>query len=134
MITLQSTTKDIGEQLSNLHAADKMKNSKVLLQIISVITFLCRQGVALRGTNDETDSNFSQLLSMKANDDPNLASWLKRKENVYTSATIQNEIIKIMGIHVLRDIATCVETSPFFAIMADERTDKANKEQVTLIV
>ena len=71
---------------------------------------------------------------MKAHDDPNLASWLKRKENVYTSATIQNEIIKIMGIHVLRDIATCVETSPFFAIMADETTDKANKEQVTLIV
>ena len=134
MITLPSTTKDIGEQLSNLHAADKMKNSKALLQIISVITFLCRQGLALRGANDETDSNFSLLLSMKAHDDPNLASWLKRKENVYTSATIQNEIIKIMGIHVLHDIATCVKTSPFFAIMADETTDKANKEQVTLIV
>ena len=133
MITLPSTTKDIREQLSNLHAADKMKNSKALLQIISVITFFCRQGLAQRGANDETDSN-SQLLGMKAHDDPNLASWLKRKESVYTSATIQNEIIKIMGIHVLRDIATCVKASPFFAIMVDEMTDKVNKEQVTLIV
>ena len=43
----------------------------------------------MRATNDETDSNFSQSLTMKAHDDPNLASWLKRKENVYTSATIQ---------------------------------------------
>ena len=43
MIALPSTTRDIREQLSNLHAADKAKNSKALLQIISVITFLCRQ-------------------------------------------------------------------------------------------
>ena len=44
------------------------------------------------------------------------------------------KFIKIMGIHVQCDIATCVKTSPFFAIMADETTDKANKEQVTLII
>ena len=62
----------------------------------------------MRGANDETDSSFSQLLSMKAHDDPNLASWLKIKEKVNTSATIQNEIIKIMGIHVLCNIATCM--------------------------
>ena len=77
MIILLSMTK-----LSNLYTADKMKISKALLQIISVSTLLCRQGLAMRGTNDETDNNFSQLLSMKAHDDPNLASWLKRKENV----------------------------------------------------
>ena len=35
---------------------------------------LCRQGLAMRGANDETDSNFLQLLSMRAHDDPNLAS------------------------------------------------------------
>ena len=46
----------MGEQLSNLHAADKMKNSKAILQIVSVIAFLCRQGLAMRGANDETDS------------------------------------------------------------------------------
>ena len=80
-----------------------MKNSKALLQMILVIAFLYKQGPAMRGTN-ETDSNFSQLLSMKTHDDPNLASWLKRKENVYTSATIKkiNEILKIMGIHVVQ--------------------------------
>lgn len=36
MITLPSTTRDIGEQLSNLHIVDKMKKSKALLQIIIV--------------------------------------------------------------------------------------------------
>ena len=51
---------------------------------------------------------------MKAHGDPNLASWLKRKENISTSATIEN---KIMGTHVLRDIATCVKTSPLFMIL-----------------
>ena len=41
---------------------------------------------------------------MKAKEDPNMAEWLKRKENVYTIPEIQNEIIKVMGLQVLRDI------------------------------
>ena len=38
-------------------------------------------------------SNFSQLLSVKVQDDPNLAALLRRKKNVCTA---QNNIIKIM--------------------------------------
>ena len=105
MVTLPSTTKDIGEQLSQLHATEKANNSKAFLQILSAIKFLCRQGLALRGSGDEADSNFMQLLYLKADEDPNLSTWLKRKDNVYTSATIQNEIIKIMGVSLLRSIA-----------------------------
>ncbi len=42
------------------------------------------------------------MLQMKATQDANLKEWLKRKENVYTSSTIQNEIIKLMGLQLLR--------------------------------
>lgn len=59
---------------------------------------------SMRGDNSESDGNLQQLLRMKAVDSPNLAEWLKRKENVYTSPDIQNEIIKIMGIQVLQEI------------------------------
>ena len=50
------------------------------------------------------NDNFQQLLQMKAKDDPNIAEWLRRKENVYTSPAIQNEIIKVMGLQVLQDL------------------------------
>ena len=60
---------------------------------------------------------------MKAEVDPILAEWLKQKENVYISPTIQNEMIKLMGLLILRDIAS---TTPFLTVMADETTDASN--------
>ncbi len=74
------------------------------------------------------------MLQMKATQDANLKEWLKRKENVYTSSTIQNEIIKLMGLQLLRDMAVQFQTSPFLTIMADETTDASNTEQVTLFI
>ena len=71
---------------------------------------------------------------MKAEKDEILATWLKRKENVYTSPTIQNEIIKLMGLSMLRNIVAELQKAPFLTIMADENTDTSNKEQVTLFL
>lgn len=101
MVTLPATTRDIGEQLSQQHAAQKVKNSEALLQIMSCIRFLSRQVLAMRGDGNESDGNLQELLYMKAADNPNLADRLKRKENVYTSPDIQNEIVKTMGIQLL---------------------------------
>ena len=134
IITLPSTTRDIGEQLSQQHAAQKLKNRQALYQILSLIRFLGRQGLAVRGDGNKSDGNFQQLLRMKAEDDPNLAEWLQRKENVYTSPAIQNEIIKVMGLQVLQDVCADLQSSPFLTVTADETTDSSNREQVTLIV
>ena len=123
-------TRDIGEQPSQQHAAQKVKNRQALYQSLSS---LGRQGLAIRGDGNESDGNFQQLLQMKAMDDPNLAEWLRRKENVYTSPEIQNEIIKVMGLQILRDVSADLQASPFLTVMADETTDSSNREQVTLI-
>ncbi len=37
------------------------------------------------------------MLQMEAVQDVNLKDWLKRKENVYTSPDIQNEVIKLIA-------------------------------------
>ena len=71
---------------------------------------------------------------MKADDYPNLAEWLRRKENVYNSPDIQNEIIKIMGLHLLRSLTKELQRSPFLTIMVDETTDAANGEQTVIII
>ena len=134
MVTLPATTKDIGDQLSHLHASQKVKNRNALLQIVSSIRYLSRQGLALRGDGDESNGNLKQLLRMKAEEDPNLAEWLKRKENVYTSPDVQNELLKVMGLQVLRGIATELQRSPFLTVMVDETSDVSNREQVCMIV
>jgi hypothetical protein len=54
---------------------------------------------------------------MKAEQNQQLREWLKRKENIYTSAIIQNEMIKIMGISILRNIATALQTTPFLIVI-----------------
>ena len=59
---LPSTTRDIGEQLSQQHAAQKLKNRQALDQILSLIRFLGREGLAVRGDQNESDSNFQHLL------------------------------------------------------------------------
>ena len=46
----------------------------------------------LRGDGQELDSNLWQLLHMKADDDPNLAEWLKRKEFLFTPVLIMASI------------------------------------------
>ena len=133
-ITLPATTRDVGEQLCQEHQKEKETNRKMLLKVISCIRYLARQGLALRGDGDEQDGNFMQLLKLKGEDDEAVINWLKRKVNKYTSHEIQNDLLKVMAMQVSRDVATCLQQSPFFAVMVDETTDVSNREQMTVVV
>ena len=134
MITLPATTRDIGEQLSHQHAIQKEKNRDALYQIFSSVKYLGRQGLALRGDGNEKDGNLIQLLLMKAKQDKNLSQWMKRKKDVYTSPEIQNEIVKVLGVKVLRELSSSLQSSPFLTIMVDETTDVSNKEQAAIVI
>jgi len=63
VIMLLKTTKDIGETLSNIHAVEKEDNHDCLRKILSSSHFLGRQALPIRGDGDETDWNYSQLLT-----------------------------------------------------------------------
>ena len=39
-----------------------------------------------------------------------------------------------MAMHVSRDIATCLQQSPFLAVMVDETADVSNGEQMAVVV
>ena len=71
---------------------------------------------------------------MKGGDDPTLFEWLKRKSYKYVSPEIQNEILKVMSRHVLLQVASCLQQSPFLTIMLDETTDISNNEQATTVM
>ena len=55
-----------------------------------------------------------------------------KKANKYLSAVIQNELLQIMALVVLRKSASRISCSSFYSIMADECTDISNKEQLVL--
>ena len=92
------------------------------------------QGLPVRGVGDETDSNFIQLLKLCGQDYPLIECWMKRKSSKYVSHDIQNELMKIMALSMLREIAACIQKSTFFSIMCDECIDSSNREQLVLCI
>ena len=45
---------------------------------------------------------------------------------------MQNEILKVMALDVLRDVAAPIQCSSVYSIMADKSTDSSNREQVVI--
>lgn len=132
LVTIPATTLDVAESLSAQHQREKLERRHCLLKIFSSIHFLARQGLPLRGNGDDSSSNFTQLLKLQAGDDQRLGTWMKRKTDKYTSADVQNEILKVMALHILRKVAFSIRSSKFCTIMVDETTDVSNKEQVVI--
>ncbi|KAK7925889.1 hypothetical protein WMY93_008199 [Mugilogobius chulae] len=104
---------------------------KALLAIFSSIQYLMCQGLSIRGKTDE-DSNIIQLLKVRAQDIPELKSWLAQKENKWLSHDILNEMIEIMAHDVLRTLLKEIKSAEFFAVILDETSDITVKEQVSI--
>ncbi|XP_052249555.1 zinc finger MYM-type protein 1-like [Dreissena polymorpha] len=135
LVTLPATTRDVGEMLSAGHDKEKADNRKQLLQILRSIRFLARQGIALPGHNDD-EGNFMQLLQHHGETDSSILAWLERKRDKFVApdrSFVQNEILQLMALRILRKVASDIKTNEFYTIMADETTDKSNREQVVVV-
>ena len=84
-MTLPLQCIDIGEQLSNQVASEKRDYQQCLLKVLSNLRYLARQGIAIRGDGDESNSNFMQLLRLHQNEDPRIKDWIDKKTitNIY---------------------------------------------------
>ena len=136
MVTVPSTNKDIVVCLSSAKAEERKKNQACFLKVLSSIHFLARQGLALRGDGcGEIEGNYTQLLKLRASDESSvhLNEWLKRKSDKYTSHDMQNEMLGVMALNLLRKIADNVRISKF-TIMIDETTDVSTAEQVVIVL
>ena len=132
IITLPTTTGDVGEMMSSQLAKQRLERRKCLLKLLSNVRFLSRQGLPLRGDGKEMDSNFMQLLTLRSEDVPDLAEWVMHRTDKYTSPEMQNEMIAVMAKMVLRKISQNLQHTTFYTIMVDETTDVSNVEQVVI--
>lgn len=132
-LKLPRETKDIGEVLSAAHLEEKTHNRQQMLTILRNIRFLARQGLPIRG-HDDNKSNFIQLLKLHGESDSSILAWLEKKKEKYTSTDIQNEMLLVMALKILRDVAAHIREDGFFSIMVDETTDQSNREQVVIVI
>ena len=103
-VTLSATTSNVSELLSTQLAKERLERRKCFLKVLSNFCFLSRQGLAFLGDADESDSNFMQLIRLCSEDNSKLVQWIQQKKDKYTSGEIQNEMIKVMALCVLRQI------------------------------
>ena len=96
--------------LSKKHMEEKVVNRKMFLTTLGNIRFLPRQGLPFRNLSD-VDSNFMQLLLLRSLDHLDIATWIKKKANKYSSPEVQITI---------RGVSMNVCQSRCFTIMADD--------------
>ncbi|CAH3043831.1 unnamed protein product, partial [Porites lobata] len=82
----------------------------------------------------EINSNFYQLLKLRSEENPEISEWLSRRTEKYTSPIIQNEMLEVLALGVLREISENIQNAKFFTIMADETADVSIKEQLVVCI
>ena len=122
-LNIHKKCKDVGKVFSDKTTTDQEKNRKSLLKIISDIRYLGRQGIPLRGADDDANSNFNQLNLVRTEKDEDFEIWLQKKSFTYDLPQIQKEIINIMSHEIVCGIAKEVREAEFYSILADETTD-----------
>ncbi len=123
----------ITTQLSSQMAEAQKTRREGLVVQLKAIKYLTRQGLALRG-NDEEEGNLSQLLLAWSENNDCLKEWIK--ENRYTSHQAVNEQICLLGQAVLRKLLKSIKDNQpsWYAVIADEATDVTNSEQLNLSI
>jgi len=110
------------------------ENRKKLAPIISSIVFCGMHDIALREKKSDS-GNFHDLMEFRveAGDDILEHHLLTAPGNAkYTSAMTQNQIIAMCGTVLRDDIVKIVNNSVAFSILADETTDVAGTEQLSM--
>ena len=112
------------------------------------IVLLCgKQGIALRGhhrddkvnwtnVNDNNEGIFIELVRFQAETDPILAHHLANspRNARYTSKSIQIELIGVIGKAIQNEVIDEVKEAKFYSVIADEVTDAANREELSLVL
>ena len=122
-------------------------NENVIRSLLKIVLLMGKQGIAFRGHRDDcvnwvdgtegsssNQGNFVELVRFRAETDDVLAKHLQNspKNARYTSKTIQNELIQVIGNLICRGIIDEVKLSKFYTVIADEVTDVSNKEQLSI--
>lgn len=121
-------------------------NIKVVESLLKVVILCGKQGLALRGHRDDkvdwqtaetsNEGNFVELVRFRAENDEVLANHLENapRNAIYTSKTIQNELLNVIGDAVRDSIVQEVKSAQHYCVIADEVTDAVNHEELSIVL
>ena len=98
-------TRTISSMLNKEREEQITRNTKVIKSLLECVCFCAKQGLPFRGhrddytaTESENKGNFSELVQFRAKTDNVLQNYLEKapRNAVYTSKTIQNEMISVV--------------------------------------
>ena len=114
------------------------KNCRLLTMIVKSINLCGKQNLSLRGHRDDSTStssnkgNFLAILKLLAGHDKELTEHIEKtpKNAKYTSKTIQNQLIDIIGQNIRKQVLDGLTGKGFYSIIADEVTNKFSNQEV----
>ena len=136
------------DHLLNSRRAQLVAENRLKLKSIAATIIFCgRQALALRGHRDDGPvllsetmigrGNFQALLQFRIDaGDEVLKHHLETADRnaVYTSKEVQNEMITICGDIIRNKILRKIRDAQFFSVIADEATDSASDEQLSISI
>ena len=99
------------------------RNTKVVKSLLKCVAFCGKQGISLRGHRDDSTAsesvntgNFMQLVQFRAENDAVLFTYLETapRNALYTSKTIQNEMISVIGNAIQEKLIEEIKEAKFF--------------------
>ena len=75
-----------------------------IVKIVSNIRFLGRRDIPLRGDVGGNHSNITQIFHLPTENNPAHSTWL-------VTMQMQNEMLKVMALEVLRDVAPSLHST-----------------------
>ena len=107
--------------------------------LLNCCRYLCRQCLTFRGSKDEFEGNFNQLLHLLARWVPIIEYWfssarLRPYKITYLRNSSQNEYINLIGDKGGKLIAEEIASAKFFAVVADTTPDKSHRDQISLVI
>ena len=122
------------------------ENQQVIESLFRIVILLGKQGLEFSGHRDdkivwmeqsdqeENQENFIEMVRFRAETDHVLRTHLDRapRNAQYTSKTIQNQLILIIGNYIRSEIIQEIKKAKFYTVLADELSDISNKEQLSI--
>lgn len=115
------------------------KNREVIEIFLDIVRTLTRNGLALRGGENDGDGNFCQIVHLISRHNPTMKSWLDSRSTrkyraSYMSPQSQNELIQLLGEEIRKSIRQRAENSGICCVMADTTPDISVVDELSVAI
>lgn len=142
--SIMDPASSIACRLKEINDSEIVKNRYIIKCMVDAILVCGRQCIALRGHRDDSTAdplsnkgNFLALLDYSVRSgNTALDTHLKEcgRNALYTSKTIQNDLIECIGDYLRGKILGEIKLATWYSVLCDEVTDVASKEQLSLVL